>query len=111
MPFSASRKRPLRSRSAPVNAPRTWPKSSLSRRFAGIAPQLTPRNGCFARGPATWMARRDDLLAGAALARDEDGHVGVLDAIDEGVDLSHRGARADEPRVAEVAAELRRVPA
>ena len=33
-------KSPLRSLRASVNAPRTWPKSSLSRRFAGTAAQL-----------------------------------------------------------------------
>src|SRR5205814_2273588 len=46
---------------------------------------------------------RDDLLAGAALTGDEHGHVGVLDAIDDRVYLAHRRARADEPRVPEVA--------
>src|SRR5262249_15479480 len=48
----------------------------------------------------------DDLLAGAALAGDEDRDVGVLDPVDQRVDLPHRRARADEAGVAEVAAEL-----
>ena len=34
---------------APVNAPFSWPKSSLSSRFSGIAPQLMFTNGLVAR--------------------------------------------------------------
>jgi len=41
---------------APVNAPFTWPNSSDSSRFSGIAPQLTATNGWLARGLARWMA-------------------------------------------------------
>ena len=37
-------------RSAPVKAPFTWPKSSLSMRFSGMAPQLMTTNGPVARG-------------------------------------------------------------
>ena len=48
-PFAAA-KRPMRSRSAPVNAPRTWPNSSLSSSSSGIAPQFTATNGRSARG-------------------------------------------------------------
>ncbi len=54
-----------------------------------MAPQLTPRNGFFARGPAWWIAARDHLLARAALAGDEQRDVRVLHAVDEGV---QRGA-------------------
>ena len=52
-----------------------------------MAPQLTPRKGFFARGAGVVDRARDDLLAGAALAGDEHGHVGVLHAVDERVDL------------------------
>ena len=71
-----------------------------------MAPQLTPRKGFFARGPGLVDRARDHLLARAALAGDEQRDVRVLHAIDEGVEPPHRGARADEARVAEVAAEL-----
>ena len=71
-----------------------------------MAPQLTPRKGRLARGPAWCTALGDDLLARAALAGDEQGHVGVLDALDERVQAPHRRARADQARVAEVAAQL-----
>ena len=47
------------------------------------------------------------LLAGAALAGDEDGHVGVLDPIDERVHPAHGLAGADQALVAEVAADHR----
>ena len=42
---------------APVNAPFTWPNSSLSIRFSGIAPQLTVMNGPFARFERRWISR------------------------------------------------------
>ena len=41
---------------APVNAPRSWPNSSDSSRFSGIAPQLMATNGCLARGPRSCSA-------------------------------------------------------
>ena len=55
VPRSALLISPTLSRSAPENAPRLWPNSWLSSRFAGIAPQLTatmsPR-----RPEARWIA-------------------------------------------------------
>src|SRR5262245_1816096 len=44
VPPSASLKRPTRLATAPVNAPRSWPNISLSRRSSGIAPQCTGTN-------------------------------------------------------------------
>jgi len=41
VPFCASSKEPARRSSAPVKAPFSWPKSSLSRRPADSAAQLT----------------------------------------------------------------------
>ena len=57
VPRSASWKSPFLSRTAPVKAPRSWPKSSLSSRFSGIAPQLIDRKRRVERGLAKWMAR------------------------------------------------------
>ncbi len=57
VPRSASWKRPFFSRTAPVKAPRSWPKSSLSSRFSGSAPQLSDRKRRVERGLAKWMAR------------------------------------------------------
>ena len=42
--------RPIRSRSAPVKAPLTWPKSSLSSTFSLSSAQLSGTNGLFLRG-------------------------------------------------------------
>ena len=41
---------------APVKAPAIWPKSSLSTRFSGMAPQLRTRKGSFPRLEKAWMA-------------------------------------------------------
>ena len=49
MPPSASSNRPARSRNAPVNAPRAWPKNSLSYSSRGTAAQFTLISGLPAR--------------------------------------------------------------
>ena len=49
VPPSASSKRPMRSWIAPVKAPFSCPKSSLSRSVAGSAAQLTLMKGLVAR--------------------------------------------------------------
>ena len=56
---------------APVKAPRTWPKSSLSSRVSGMAPQFTATKRPSRRGLAGVDGARDQLLAGAALAGDQ----------------------------------------
>ncbi len=56
VPVWAASKRPVRFSIAPVNAPRTWPKSSLSNRFSAKAPQLTRTNGPLPRGLSWWIA-------------------------------------------------------
>ena len=53
---------------APVNAPRSWPNSSLSSSVSGIAAQFTATNGRSRRAAVLVDRRRDELLAGAALA-------------------------------------------
>ncbi len=47
---------------ASVNAPRAWPKSSLSSRGSGIAAQLTATNGPWLRRPRAWSARATTSL-------------------------------------------------
>ena len=84
-PLAAS-KRPAFRASAPVNEPFSWPKSSLSRRFSGIAAQLR----------AGVDRARDQLLARAGLAADEDRRVRRRDLLDEPEDVAHRGAVADD---------------
>ena len=53
MPPSACASRPSDRCCAPVNAPRSWPKSSESMSVAGIAPQSTITNG-LARRALSW---------------------------------------------------------
>ena len=71
VPPSASSNGPRRMRVAPVNAPRSWPNSSLSNTLAAIAPQSTCMNGRSARGDAAWSVRATQALAGAALAEQQ----------------------------------------
>ena len=49
VPRWACSKRPMRRACAPVNAPFSWPKSSLSSSVSGMAAQLTAMNGALAR--------------------------------------------------------------
>ena len=57
VPWSAARNRPGREALAPVKAPFVWPKSSLSRRPSGSAPQLSSTNGAPRRGDASCRMR------------------------------------------------------
>ncbi len=50
VPLLASSKRPSRRSVAPVKAPRSWPKNSLSISVSEIAAQLTLMKGCCRRG-------------------------------------------------------------
>ena len=54
-----------------MKAPRSWPNSSLSASSRGSAPQLTATNGPPGFGPELVQRARHQLLAGAALARDQ----------------------------------------
>ena len=57
MPPFASSKRPMRCAMAPVNAPRSWPNSSLSMRPVGMAAQLILTNVRVPRLLKSWTAR------------------------------------------------------
>jgi hypothetical protein len=56
VPPLACSKRPTRTRSAPVNAPRSCPKSSDSSSVSGSAAQLTLTKGPSARGEREWIS-------------------------------------------------------
>src|ERR1051326_4323159 len=94
VPSSAARNLPTRSAWAPVKAPRTWPKSSLSRRSAGMAVQLSGTNSLADRGLKSWIARATSSLPvpvspvistvlragardGSVCGQHDDRHVGV----------------------------------
>ena len=62
MPPSASSKRPSFCLIAPVNAPFSWPNSSLSSSVSVSAAQLTVMNGPFARCASRWIARATSSL-------------------------------------------------
>src|SRR5450432_1735305 len=62
VPPAAASKTPSRDDTAPVKAPRSWPKSSLSRSCGGMAPQSTTRNGFSRRGLPRWMASAEISL-------------------------------------------------
>ena len=62
MPPSARANSPARGAAAPVNAPLTWPNSSLSSRPSGRAPQSTATNGAARRDDAAWTARATSSL-------------------------------------------------
>ena len=53
---------PFTRRSAPVKAPRSWPKSSLSTSCPGSVVQSTVTKGPVCRGEFTWMARAKSVL-------------------------------------------------
>ena len=57
MPPLASSKRPTFCAIAPVNAPFSWPKSSLSSRPVGMAAQLSFTNVRALRPLRSWIAR------------------------------------------------------
>jgi hypothetical protein len=64
VPPSAAWNLPCLFETAPVNAPLTCPKSSLSSRFSGIAPQLIVMNGLPVRGERLWISRAISSLLG-----------------------------------------------
>src|SRR5450755_4693890 len=64
----ADRNRPRRELCAPVNAPRSWPNNSDSRRSFGIAAVLMATNGCAAR---TLCRCRSESSAARALRAGE----------------------------------------
>ena len=76
VPPLASSNLPMRRATAPVKAPFSWPNSSDSSRFSGIAAQLTEMNGWLARAALAVDVARHHLLAGAGLAGDQDAGIG-----------------------------------
>ena len=62
MPPSASSNFPRRAATAPVNAPRSWPNSSLSMSSAGTAAQLSFTNGPSRRRECSCRARATSSL-------------------------------------------------
>ena len=62
MPPSANSKTPTRRRSAPVKAPRSWPKNSLSSKVGATALQSTATKSLGARWLSLWTSRATSSL-------------------------------------------------
>ena len=77
---------------APVNAPFSWPNSSLSSNVSGIAAQLIGMNGAPAPPAELMNCTGEQLLSGTALAKDQDGYVGRRDLLDIAQHPQHLGA-------------------
>ena len=78
-----------------MKAPRTWPKNSLSNSSRGIAAQLTAISGRSRAAARLVDGARDQLLAGAGLAGDQDGRRGGGHQLDLR-SASYRLALADD---------------
>jgi len=72
VPPCAASMRPVRPSTAPVKAPRVWPKSSASSRPSGIAAQFRAISLC-ADGRSAGAARGHQLLAAAGWSFDQHG--------------------------------------
>ena len=99
----ACRRRPARTcraaaPAAPVNAPFSWPNSSLSISSVGMAAQLTFTNGPRRERALAMDVRRQQLLAGARLAGQQHAGVGSRDLRRLLHRAPERRARADHPR-------------
>ena len=106
MPRSASSKQPARRSVAPVKAPFSWPKISLSSSVSGIAAQLIATNGA-RRARAQLVNRlRDQLLAGAGLAEDQHRGRRRRGLLEHLIQRAHRRAVADDAAEAAAIVQL-----
>ena len=71
MPPCAASSSPALALTAPVKDPRSWPNSSLSRRFSDSAQQFRQTSGAAALGESLVDRVRDDFLAHTRLAQDQ----------------------------------------
>ena len=100
VPWFASSKRPTFCAIAPVNAPFSWPNSSLSSSPVGMAAQFSLTNVRAFRGLRVVHGAGDEFLARAGRPADQDGGVGRRDGFDR---LQHRSqGRALADDVAEL---------
>ena len=106
VPPLACSNHPLRSRSAPVKAPLTWPNSSLSRMFSLRAAQLSGTNGLYRRGLLLWIALATSSLPvplSPVIRTVADGRGDLAEPGDHRV---HQRRVADHPLEAEPLVEL-----
>ena len=72
-----------------MKAPRSWPNSSLSSSSRATAAQLTLTKRTRPPGPEIVDGARDQLLAGARLAGDQNGHIDARRLLDDVEDFLH----------------------
>ena len=107
MPPSAASKRPSRFLTAPVNAPRSCPKSSASMSDGGTAAQLTTTKGRSRRALRSCSMRATSSLPVPLSPVSEHGRVRVGDRVDLLDELEDRGAAAHEARRARLRVDRR----
>src|ERR1700693_321268 len=100
VPPSASSNRPGLSLSAPVNAPFTCPKNSLSKRPSGTALQFNLTRVRSLRALCSWMARAPSSFPVPLSPVDQDGSIGGRNELNLLHHLSQAGTSADD--IAEV---------
>ena len=98
LPLSARSKSPFFGYTAPVNAPLTCPNSVDSSRSGGRLPESTVTNDLSDARRVDVNGARDELLAGAALAGDEDRGAAGRRLGDQLEHLDHPRAAADDAR-------------
>src|SRR6266478_4231785 len=80
---------------APVNAPFSWPKSSLSSNPVGMAAQFSFTNVFARRGLRLWMAR-DQFLSCTCVAINQHGGIGRSDCFHKPEDAAQLRALAHD---------------
>jgi len=78
-----------------VNAPLTYPNSSLSIRFSGIAAQFRGMKGSSRRELEKWDRASQQILAGATLSHEQDGRRSVRHLLDHLKNRPHFGVGGD----------------
>ena len=81
---------------APVNEPRSWPNSVLSTSSCGIADEIDGDERRVAAARLAVQQPREQLLAGAALAENQDRRRQPRDLVHEIDDVADLLARADQ---------------
>jgi hypothetical protein len=93
--LSASSKRLIRWASAPVNAPRSWPNNSLSRRPSGDGGAIHSDECVMRPGTEIMYHPGDKLLARACLPKYEDSALRERDSLAPREHVSYPAALAD----------------
>ena len=105
-PPSATSKSPFLLATAPVKAPRTWPKRFDSSRSVGIEPELTVTKGAPERGECVWIARATSSLPVPLSPSTRIVDLEGPGQTNELEDLAHRLRLADDPAQAVALGEL-----